>query len=326
MRARIVRLENQLEEARVREAALRAEMDGANRVRAEESAVHTRAQAAERAEHLAERERLTAELALQRRARDAERAERTELLAAEVERARARLEADHASERERFTAEREHLEHELDLSRRALERAQRETERLTSLGDGLRARLEAGERALGQVEALGDALGQAEARASELASELAERDRAIAEISGLRSELELEISRARDERDRLAAQHEALRSLATARSERIRALEAALAERTRAMADVERSLAEARSALPQPGDDLQRIRGIGPKFAERLRALGVLRYADVACWQPEDVERVARQLAISPSRIHQEDWMGSAARLMGRLAHAPDRS
>ncbi len=65
------------------------------------------------------------------------------------------------------------------------------------------------------------------------------------------------------------------------------------------------------------GDNLTRIKGIGPKYAERLRELGVNRFADVAAWSIADVERVAAHLRIAPARILNARWVERAAELAG---------
>ncbi|MBI4954727.1 MAG: hypothetical protein HY908_22085, partial [Myxococcales bacterium] len=61
-----------------------------------------------------------------------------------------------------------------------------------------------------------------------------------------------------------------------------------------------------------PPDDLRRIKGIGPKFAERLGALGVASYADIAAWQEGDVQSFADALGIKAARIRREQWVERA--------------
>lgn len=69
-------------------------------------------------------------------------------------------------------------------------------------------------------------------------------------------------------------------------------------------------------APPAPeGDDLTRVKGIGPKYAEGLRSMGVTRLEHIAGWSVADVERVAAFLKIKPSRILNAGWVESAAKL-----------
>ena len=65
-----------------------------------------------------------------------------------------------------------------------------------------------------------------------------------------------------------------------------------------------------------PSDDLTPIRGIGPGYARKLAAAGVTRFAQIASWSESEVEAIAATLGISPRRIRNADWMGSAAELL----------
>ena len=69
--------------------------------------------------------------------------------------------------------------------------------------------------------------------------------------------------------------------------------------------------------MPSGGDDLTRIKGVGPKFARALSDLGYTRFEDVAAWTAEDVARVAGALGIKPQRIEKAGWVASAAALAG---------
>ena len=60
------------------------------------------------------------------------------------------------------------------------------------------------------------------------------------------------------------------------------------------------------------GDDLKRIRGIGPEIERRLNALGITRYAQLAGWSAEDVARFNSELGFD-RRIQKENWIEQAA-------------
>ena len=54
--------------------------------------------------------------------------------------------------------------------------------------------------------------------------------------------------------------------------------------------------------LPQPtatvagsGDDLTRIKGLGPKLAALLNSLGVTQYAQIAAWDDAEIDRIDSQ-------------------------------
>ena len=62
-------------------------------------------------------------------------------------------------------------------------------------------------------------------------------------------------------------------------------------------------------------DDLQRIKGIGPKIAGILQELGVRRFDQIAAWTPRDVARVNDHLRFS-GRIEREQWVAQAQALL----------
>ncbi|MCP5431134.1 MAG: hypothetical protein H6960_01430 [Chromatiaceae bacterium] len=62
-------------------------------------------------------------------------------------------------------------------------------------------------------------------------------------------------------------------------------------------------------------DDLQRIKGIGPKIAGILQELGVRRFEQIAAWTPRDVARVNDHLRFS-GRIEREQWVAQAQALL----------
>jgi predicted flap endonuclease-1-like 5' DNA nuclease len=65
------------------------------------------------------------------------------------------------------------------------------------------------------------------------------------------------------------------------------------------------------------GDDLKRIRGIGPAFERALKAQGVSTFAQIAGWSASEVDVMARTLRVKPERIRKEDWIGRASSLLG---------
>lgn len=52
-----------------------------------------------------------------------------------------------------------------------------------------------------------------------------------------------------------------------------------------------------------PHDDLCRLKGVGPKFAEALHALGFDRYDQIASLTPTEIERVDGQLGAFKGRL-----------------------
>lgn len=50
-------------------------------------------------------------------------------------------------------------------------------------------------------------------------------------------------------------------------------------------------------------DDLSRIKGVGPKFADSLNSLGFRRYEQIAALTPTEIERLDKQLGAFRGRI-----------------------
>jgi large subunit ribosomal protein L21 len=63
-----------------------------------------------------------------------------------------------------------------------------------------------------------------------------------------------------------------------------------------------------------PADDLKQISGVGPALEEKLHALGVTRFEQIAGFTPEDIQRVDDALSFK-GRIERDDWVGQARTL-----------
>lgn len=73
---------------------------------------------------------------------------------------------------------------------------------------------------------------------------------------------------------------------------------------------------EAAAAAPEAeGDDLTRIKGLGPKLAETLHRLGVTRFEQIAAWTDEDIDRIDAQLGRFTGRIRRDGWVEQAGYL-----------
>jgi predicted flap endonuclease-1-like 5' DNA nuclease len=60
------------------------------------------------------------------------------------------------------------------------------------------------------------------------------------------------------------------------------------------------------------GDDLTRLKGVGPKLADQLRAMGVTRFEQIAAWDDAEIERIDAQLGRFQGRIRRDDWPAQA--------------
>jgi predicted flap endonuclease-1-like 5' DNA nuclease len=59
-------------------------------------------------------------------------------------------------------------------------------------------------------------------------------------------------------------------------------------------------------------DDLKKIHGIGPAFAQTLHKLGTRTFIQIARWKQEDIEKIAKKLETDPERIKREKWIADA--------------
>ena len=69
--------------------------------------------------------------------------------------------------------------------------------------------------------------------------------------------------------------------------------------------------------LGEEEDDLQAIKGLGPKAAQALKSGGVVRYAQIAAWTEEDIAQWDTDLG-ARGRIVRDDWVGQAKTLSVR--------
>ena len=66
-------------------------------------------------------------------------------------------------------------------------------------------------------------------------------------------------------------------------------------------------------AAPEvPGDDLTRIKGLGPKLKARLAELGVTSFAQIAAWSNADIEAIDAQLGSFAGRATRDQWVAQA--------------
>lgn len=71
--------------------------------------------------------------------------------------------------------------------------------------------------------------------------------------------------------------------------------------------------------LPAPrggADDLARIKGIGPKSLEKLHALGVFHYDQIAAWNLENAKWIGASIG-APGRVERDKWIQQARTLSG---------
>jgi predicted flap endonuclease-1-like 5' DNA nuclease len=77
-------------------------------------------------------------------------------------------------------------------------------------------------------------------------------------------------------------------------------------------------------AAPRGGtaDDLTRIKGVGPKSVEKLHALGVYHFDQIAAWNIDNARWIGAALAV-PGRVERGKWIQQARELVA--AREPSR-
>ena len=71
------------------------------------------------------------------------------------------------------------------------------------------------------------------------------------------------------------------------------------------------------------GDDLKKIKGVGPKLEKLLNELGISNYQQIADWQQKDIDSVNAKLSFS-GKIDREDWV-TQAKCLSRVTELAER-
>ncbi|GAA4644414.1 hypothetical protein GCM10023115_23740 [Pontixanthobacter gangjinensis] len=62
----------------------------------------------------------------------------------------------------------------------------------------------------------------------------------------------------------------------------------------------------------EKGDDLTRIKGVGPKLKTLLNELGITRFAQIAGWNDADIDQIDAKLGRFEGRIRRDNWTEQA--------------
>ena len=71
-------------------------------------------------------------------------------------------------------------------------------------------------------------------------------------------------------------------------------------------------------ATAAEADDLKEIVSLGPFLEEKLHAVGIYKFRQIANFTPEDVETITDIIEFFPGRIKRDNWVGQAAELARR--------
>lgn len=70
--------------------------------------------------------------------------------------------------------------------------------------------------------------------------------------------------------------------------------------------------APAPAARAEEGDDLRRIKGLGPKMQTLLHSLGITRYEQIASWTDADLDELDGKLGSFAGRPRRDNWVEQA--------------
>ena len=89
---------------------------------------------------------------------------------------------------------------------------------------------------------------------------------------------------------------------------------AAPAERNKALIDSAPAATPMQPAagVPSAGDDLTRIKGLGPKLAATLQDMGVTTLSQIAQWDDAEIDRIDANLGRFQGRIRRDNWVDQA--------------
>jgi predicted flap endonuclease-1-like 5' DNA nuclease len=71
----------------------------------------------------------------------------------------------------------------------------------------------------------------------------------------------------------------------------------------------------AAQSAPAEGDDLRKIKGLGPKMLTLLHALGITRFAQIAAWTDADLDELDGKLGAFAGRPRRDSWVEQARML-----------
>ena len=83
----------------------------------------------------------------------------------------------------------------------------------------------------------------------------------------------------------------------------------------RRIEEAEAPAAEAPKPDAKSSDDLTKISGVGPVLKDKLYAIGITTFRQIADMTPEDIARVDKVLDF-PGRVEREDWIGQARKMI----------
>jgi predicted flap endonuclease-1-like 5' DNA nuclease len=161
-----------------------------------------------------------------------------------------------------------------------------------------------------------DALAELRAEMGGMREKLATRDRRVHDLEQQLTDSDARVS---DLTARLASWNDRVAPL-TQKLRQQQALIRRYRERLSEPAGDEPLALDGATAQDQPTDDLKQIRGIGPALERRLHRHGIRSFEQIAELSAEELEDMAKRLAIAPNLVQRDKWVEQARALAEKQA------
>ncbi|OWY19509.1 hypothetical protein BVG80_18050 [Sphingobacteriales bacterium TSM_CSM] len=174
------------------------------------------------------------------------------------------------------------------------------------------------------VEALSAQVGDLEMNKSNLDDNLSslsllvsDKDAVITELQGKIASLTVHLADKESDNERLNKDLAECRSMYKATAKELEETEKELSEEERKLEEMKKKVAlinfeRIGFATAADKDDLQLIKGIGPFIEQKLNAIGIYTFRQIANFTPEDVDRVTDAIEFFPGRIERDSWIPQA--------------
>lgn len=174
------------------------------------------------------------------------------------------------------------------------------------------------------VEALSAQVGNLEmnksnldTNVSSLSLQLSDKDALITELQGKIASLTVHLADKETDNDRLSKDLDDCRKKYKATAIELEETEKELSEEERKLEEMKKKVAlinfdRIGVATAADKDDLQLIKGIGPFIEQKLNAIGIFTFRQIANFTAEDVDRVTDAIEFFPGRIERDNWIPQA--------------
>ena len=142
---------------------------------------------------------------------------------------------------------------------------------------------------------------------------IAKLHRQLDELQAAREDLLQEVQRLREKDEHIQRLRKRLKEMRGTLSEKAAPAAQAASRQSRQNGAGQNSHARLiKSGKNKQEDDLKKINGIGPVFAQTLNQIGTRTFIQIARWKPEDIEKIAKKLETDPERIKRDNWIADA--------------